>query len=465
MAISKLILNGDVQMDVTSDTVSANRMLNGYTATKNDGTKVTGNIATKSAADMTASGATVTAPAGYYASSASKSISNGTQGTPSFNRSTGTNSTTLTPVVVNSAGYINGGTKTGTAVTISASQLVSGTKSITSNGTGIDVTNYANVDVDVSVTPYSAIAVSPNFDGGFYLPNSKVYVTSMLIVSDEDWEEKYETDVLMTSSSISYSTSTHESTAIVNLSDSMSNGKGFFCIIEVLYGESQNDYIWLWSDNITIGTTQLSFQSMLDFAIVKRASFTSANTLQIVFDWQNAYQGVNEVTDFFGDKFSSGVTINEDLVGCRGVIVYPPSGTIQITENGSYNVKWRETAEVNVNAVSPLWLKATLVNNTSSDVYIGDIIDGFNNCYALSDGYYLCKSGEGGSPIDSYVLANSTKTLYFAYGAGSLYISSTVAGSSHFSNVVNLSPIYDQYYTELGVTDDSKSSSFTLTIS
>ena len=40
MAISKLILNGDVQMDVTSDTVSANRMLNGYTATKNDGTKV-----------------------------------------------------------------------------------------------------------------------------------------------------------------------------------------------------------------------------------------------------------------------------------------------------------------------------------------------------------------------------------------------------------------------------------------
>ena len=76
MAISKLILNGDVQMDVTSDTVSASRLLNGYTATKNDGTKVTGNIATKSAADMTTSGSTVTAAAGYYATATSKKFGN-----------------------------------------------------------------------------------------------------------------------------------------------------------------------------------------------------------------------------------------------------------------------------------------------------------------------------------------------------------------------------------------------------
>lgn len=83
---------------------------------------------------------------------ASASIPKGTQGTPSFNRNNGTNSVTLTPVVVNSAGYINGGTKTGTAVTISASELVSGTKTITENGTGIDVTNYASVDVDVPIS-------------------------------------------------------------------------------------------------------------------------------------------------------------------------------------------------------------------------------------------------------------------------------------------------------------------------
>ena len=40
--ISKLILNGVTQMDVTQDTVAANNLLQGETATKNDGSPVTG---------------------------------------------------------------------------------------------------------------------------------------------------------------------------------------------------------------------------------------------------------------------------------------------------------------------------------------------------------------------------------------------------------------------------------------
>lgn len=77
MAISKLILNGEVQMDVTSDTVSAGNMLSGITGTKKDGTKATGNIATRTSANLTASGSTVTAAAGYYATSVSKSVAAG----------------------------------------------------------------------------------------------------------------------------------------------------------------------------------------------------------------------------------------------------------------------------------------------------------------------------------------------------------------------------------------------------
>ena len=46
MAYSKIILNGETLMDVTSDTVDASDLLSGETATKNDGTKVTGNIST-----------------------------------------------------------------------------------------------------------------------------------------------------------------------------------------------------------------------------------------------------------------------------------------------------------------------------------------------------------------------------------------------------------------------------------
>ena len=74
----------------------------------------------------------------------------GTEGTPIATKGAVSNhSVNVTPSVTNVAGYIEGGTKTGTAVTVSASELVSGTKSITANGQGIDVTNYEDVDVNV----------------------------------------------------------------------------------------------------------------------------------------------------------------------------------------------------------------------------------------------------------------------------------------------------------------------------
>lgn len=53
-------------MDVTGKTVTPGTMLNGTTALKNDGTDITGNIASKSSSDLTVSGVTITAPSGYY---------------------------------------------------------------------------------------------------------------------------------------------------------------------------------------------------------------------------------------------------------------------------------------------------------------------------------------------------------------------------------------------------------------
>ena len=107
-------------------------------------------VARKSSSDLTASGATVTAPAGYYQSSASKSVANGTAGTPTATKGTVSNhSISVTPSVTNTTGYITGSTKTGTAVTVSASELVSGSETKTENGT-YDVTNLASLVVNVS---------------------------------------------------------------------------------------------------------------------------------------------------------------------------------------------------------------------------------------------------------------------------------------------------------------------------
>lgn len=109
--------------------------------------------------DLTVSGATVTAPAGVYASAASKSVASGTAGTPTASKGTVSNhSVTVTPSVTNTTGYITGGTKNGTAVSVSASELVSGTYSVTSSGTK-DVTNYASISVGAgSATAPSTIS-------------------------------------------------------------------------------------------------------------------------------------------------------------------------------------------------------------------------------------------------------------------------------------------------------------------
>ena len=91
-------------------------------------------------------------PTGYNAAGAYYKVSavpNGTAGTPTATKGTVSNhSVSVTPSVTNTTGYITGSTKTGTAVTVSASELVSGTLSVTSNGTK-DVTNYASISVNV----------------------------------------------------------------------------------------------------------------------------------------------------------------------------------------------------------------------------------------------------------------------------------------------------------------------------
>ena len=74
----------------------------------------------------------------------------GTAGTPTATKGTVSNhSVSVTPSVTNTTGYITGSTKTGTAVTVSASELVSGSETKTENGT-YDVTNLAEIIVDVS---------------------------------------------------------------------------------------------------------------------------------------------------------------------------------------------------------------------------------------------------------------------------------------------------------------------------
>lgn len=125
-------------------------------------------VTPRSSSDLTASGATVSVPYGYYSADASKTVASGSAGTPTATKGSVSNhAVNVTPSVTNTTGYITGGTKTGTAVSVSASELVSGNKAITENGTGIDVANYSTVSVDVQGgSPAISVVDTPDSGGG-----------------------------------------------------------------------------------------------------------------------------------------------------------------------------------------------------------------------------------------------------------------------------------------------------------
>lgn len=129
----------------TSDATLANggEMLNGKTAYAN-GVKVTGTIATKTSSDLSASDDTVTVPAGYYASAASKAVATGSVTVPDtlfspsadvdVNASTGkielSKTISATPDVT-SAGYISAGTSGNIAVRLRASMTMKAAQTYT----------------------------------------------------------------------------------------------------------------------------------------------------------------------------------------------------------------------------------------------------------------------------------------------------------------------------------------------
>ena len=127
--------------DTSDGTLSSgDQMLASYTAYAN-GTKYTGSITTKTGTDLSASGDTVTVPAGYYASQATKAVSAGSATAPatisgtSASVSTGTNTLTLsktisvTPSVT--AGYVASGTAGNSSVSLTASVTTKGATTYT----------------------------------------------------------------------------------------------------------------------------------------------------------------------------------------------------------------------------------------------------------------------------------------------------------------------------------------------
>ena len=133
---------GNAVFTDTSDATLDNggKMLSGNTAYAG-GVKYTGTITTNTGSSVTATGDTVTVPAGYYASQVTKAVASGSATAPSSisgtsaSVSTSTNTLTLsktvsvTPVV--SAGYVSSGTAGNASVSLTASVTTKGATTYT----------------------------------------------------------------------------------------------------------------------------------------------------------------------------------------------------------------------------------------------------------------------------------------------------------------------------------------------
>ena len=346
----------------------------------------------------TTSQQSITADTGYtgLGTVTVNAMPSGTAGTPVASKGTVTNHTiNITPSVTNTTGYIVGDTKTGNAVSVSASELVSGSKSITSNGSGIDVTNYATVNVNVSgggspvieeliVTPSESEQTfnSSSLDG--YKPVTVEAISSTYVGSDVPRNSS--SDLTVNGATITAPAGYYEENASKSVSSGSATGPSS------LSGTSAS--ISTGTNTITLTKTNVTTTPTVSAGYVSSATASTATV-----------------------TLTASATVNPTPTA-SGKTVTVPAGYYTAQTTKDVDAMTLPTS-ASSSATSGYTSKATISRSTS-DQYI-NIPTGYNT----AGGYYKISAVANGSVTAPSTISGTTATV--STGTNTLTLTKTVS--------------------------------------
>lgn len=372
----------------------------------NSSVSLTASVNTRNSDSLSASGATVTAPAGYYAESASKSVAGGSVSAPTATKGTVSNhQITITPSVNYSAGYISGGTTQGTGVTVMVSELESGTKEIKANGTGISVSGYSTVDVAVPSDAPNLQAkddIDPTESSQTIEPDTGYDGLSSVQINAIDSNyvgsgvaRKSSTDLSANGATVTAPAGYYASDATKTITS------GSVTAPSTISGTSAT---------ISAGTSTLTFTKTISVTPnVTQAGYISSGTAG-----NSSVSLTADITPRY----------NSDLI-VAGPTVTVPAGYYSTNQAQSVNTMTLPTS-ADSSATSGYTSKAT-INRSTSDQYI-NIPPGYNT----SGGYYKVKAVQDGTAVVQTPLSYSSATT------------TASSGKITLSKVVSLSPLITQ---------------------
>lgn len=334
--VNKVEFGGNTIIDITPTTAVESDVASGKIFFKADGSQATGSIDTKTSSDLTVSGDTVTAPSGYYSSNASASVASGSVSIPY------TLINEPPTIVVSSAGLITSRVSASRTVSpnVTAGYITSGTSgnvSVTGSST-----KQLSTQAGTTITPTESVqtAVGANkFTTGDVKVGaiSSTYVGSGITRRDS-------TDLTASGDTVSVPSGYYENSA----SKAIAAGSATTPYTEI----EANPIISV--DSSGLIESRIQYRGSITPTVV--AGYVSSGTSgDYNIDGINSYQLPTQAARTITPSQNIQIAVADGKYTTGIVSVNPippeyiiPSGVINITSNGSVNVKQYAIADVNI---------------------------------------------------------------------------------------------------------------------